>query len=180
MSLDDLRSRASKTNRLILLRACVAGLAVLIFIGFLAETLTWKVSTLVTKADIEITQCVFLMGAAYGFWQLVSLLRRAIPQSLTEGAPSACAAFYRSELERQRRSCRRSAAWVSLAFSGVWAWVLVGTQHSMAMQVMYFRVLMIAIWVLFVPFWVYQNMNLARGAQRELDRLNATSDREPV
>ena len=35
-----------------------------------------------------------------------------------------------------------------------------------------FRVIMILIWVLFVPVWVYQNMGFARRSQHELDELN--------
>jgi hypothetical protein len=167
MSLDDLRSRVSKMNRLILFRAFVAGLAFLIFIGFFGETLTWRASTLVTKTDIEIMQCVFLIGAGYGFWQLIALLRRARGKSLTEGGPEACAAFYRSELKRQRNSYRRSAVWVPLAFSAAWVWCLLVMQQ--------FRVMMIVIYVLFVPFWVYHNMETARRSQRELDELNASS-----
>ncbi len=166
MSLDELRSRVSKMNRLILFRAFVAGLAFLIFIGFFGETLTWRVSTLVSETGIEITRCVFLIGAGYSFWQLISLLRRARDKSLTEGMPEACAAFYRSELERQRSSYRRSAVWVSLAFSGLWVPALLLMQQ--------FRVMMILIWVLFVPVWVYQNMDFARRSQRELDELEAS------
>lgn len=167
MSLDDLRSRVSRMNGIILARTFVAGLAFLIFIGFFAVTLTWRVSTLATKDDIEITRCIFLIGAGLGFWKLVSLLRRARGKSLTEGEPNACAAFYRSELERQRDSHRRSAVWVPPAFSAVWLWCL------LAMP--YFRAIVIVVWVLFVPFWVYQNLELARRSQRELDRLNADS-----
>lgn len=144
MSLDDLRSRVSKMNRLILTRTSVAGLAFLIFIGFFGVTLTWRVSTLVTKSDIETTRCIFLMGAGLSFWQLISLLRRARGRSLTEGEPEACAAFYRSELQRQRNSHRRSAVWVPLAFSALWVWSLLLVQQ--------FRAMMIVIWVLFVPF----------------------------
>jgi hypothetical protein len=122
--------------------------------------------TRVTKTDLQITQCVFLIGAAYGFWQLISLLRRARGKSLTEGKPEACAAFYQSELKRQRNSYRRSAVWVPLAFSALWVAVLLLTQQFMA--------IVIVIWILFVPFWAYQNMGLARRSQRELDELNAS------
>jgi hypothetical protein len=167
MSLEDLRSRVSKRNRLILLRAFVAGLAFLICSGFFGEILTWKASTLATEADIVITQCIFLIGAGYGFWQLMSLLRRARGKSLTETEPEACAAFYRSELERQRSSYRRSAVWVPVAFSALWLPVLLLMQQ--------FRVMMIVIWLLFVPVWVYRNIKFARRSQRELHELNANS-----
>jgi len=154
-------------NRSILLRTLVAGLAFLIYIGFFFDVLlTWRVSTLVTKADIEITQFVFLIGAGYCFWWLLSLSRRMRGRSLTEAEPSACAAFYRSELERQGNFCRRSAVWVPLAFSALWVWGLLLMQH--------FREIMLIIWVLFVPFWVYRNMDLARTSQRELDALNGS------
>jgi hypothetical protein len=169
MSPGDLRSRVSNMNRILLLRAFVAGLALLLFIGFFGETLAWRDSTLVAQTDIEITRCIFLIGAGYGLWQLISLLRRARGKSLTEGEPNACSAFYRSELERQRNSSRLSAVWVPLAFSGLWIWGLLAMPP--------FRGVMIVIWILFVPFWVYRNADLARTSQRELDRLNASSDR---
>lgn len=167
MSLDDLRSRVSRMNKLILARAFVAGLAFLLFIGGFAETLAWRVSTLVTKTDIVIAPCAFLIGAGCCFWWLISLLRRARGKSLTEGEPNACAAFYQSELERQRKVYRRSAVLVPLAFSAVWIWPL------LVMKPM--RGVMLVIWVLFVPFWVYQSMEIARRSQRELDELNASS-----
>jgi hypothetical protein len=168
MSPDDLRSRVSNMNRILFFRAFVAGLALLLFVGFFGETLAWRASTLVTQADIEITRCVFLTGAGYGLWQLLSLLRRARGKSLTEGEPNACAAFYRSELERQRNSSRLSAVWLPLTFSALWIWGLVVMPPL--------RVVMIVIWILFVPFWVYHNADLARTSQRELDKLNARSD----
>jgi hypothetical protein len=36
------------------------------------------------------------------------------------------------------------------------------------------RVIMIALWVMLVPFWIYTSMEIARNSQRELDRLNAS------
>ncbi len=167
MSLDDLRSGVSKMRTTVLARTFVAGLAFLIFSGFLCVTLTWRVSTFLSKSEIEITQCVFLIGAAFSLSRLIALLRRARGQSLTEGEPNASAAFYRSELKRQRDSYRRSAVWVALAFSAVWVWGLLVMQPL--------REILIVIWVLFVPFWVYRNMALARSSQRELNALNANS-----
>src|SRR5581483_331762 len=124
------------------------GLACLIFSGFFGATLTWTVSRLATRTDIAITQCVFIAGAALSLWQLLALIRRARGKSLTEGEPQACAVFYRAELERQRSSYGRSAMWVPLAFSAVWVPALLLMQP--------FRVIMIVIWILFVPVWVYQ------------------------
>jgi hypothetical protein len=37
--------------------------------------------------------------------------------------------------------------------------------------------LIIVVWVLVVPFWIYQSIELARTCQRELDKLNASSGR---
>lgn len=167
MSLNDLRSRALKMNRVIRARSFVAGLAFLMFIGFFGVTLTWEVSTLVTRKDLVITECLFLIGAGFSLWQLMSLLGRARGKSQIQGEPSACVVFYRSELERQRRFYRRSAVWIPLAFSALWVWGLLLTQHL--------RLIMIVIWVLFVPFWVYQSVDTARGSQRELDKLRAIS-----
>src|SRR6185437_14392066 len=72
MSIDDLRSRVSHMNRNLLFRGFIAGLAFLLFIGFFGATLTWRVSTLVTPTDIEITRGIFLIGAGYGMWQLIA------------------------------------------------------------------------------------------------------------
>jgi hypothetical protein len=166
MSLDDLRSRVAKINRILLTRTFVAGLLLLICSGFFGVLLTLRASTLVTQTDIEMAQCVFLVGAGCCCWQLMSLLRRARVKSLTEGEPSACAAFYRAELERQRSFYRRSAVWVPLALSALCVWVLLLIPH--------FTVIMIVIWVLFVPFYIYQNIELARSSQRELDNLNTS------
>lgn len=167
MSIDDLRSRVSKMNQFLLFQAFIAGLAFLLFLGFFGATLTWRVSTLVTRADIEITRCIFLIGAGYGLWQLITLLRRAGTRSLTDGEPNACATFYRSELERQRNSSRRSAVWIPLAFSALWLWGLLAAPPL--------RGVMIVIWILFVPFWIYRNTEVSRASQRELDQLNARS-----
>ena len=167
MSIDDLRSRVSHMNRNLLFRGFIAGLAFLLFIGFFGATLTWRVSTLVTQTDIESTRGIFLIGAGYGLWQLIALLGRARGKSLTAGEPNACAAFYRSELERQRNSSRRFAVWIPLAFSAFWLWGL------LAMPPL--RVVMIVIWILFVPFWIYRNTEVARASQRELDQLNTSS-----
>jgi len=173
MSLDDLRNRVSSMKRSIRLRTFVAGLAFLIFIGFFfAVLLTWRVSPLVTKADVGITQGVILIGAASCLWWLISLLRRARGQSLTAGEPGACAAFYRSELERQRNSCRRSAVLVPLGFSALCTWIVLVAQPFRALAPI--RDLMVFIWILFVPFWVYQNTELARSSQRELDKLDTS------
>jgi hypothetical protein len=174
MSLDNLRNSVSNMNRNIRLRTFVAGLAFLIFIGFFfAVLLTWRVSPLVSKADVGITQGVIFIGAGFCLWWLISLLRRTRGQSLTPGEPSACAAFYRSELERQRNSCRRSAVLVPLGLSALCAWVVLVAEPFRALATI--RDLMLVIWVLFVPFCVYQNMELARRSQRELDKLDAVS-----
>jgi hypothetical protein len=167
MSLEDLRSGARKINRIILTRALGAGLGFLIFIGFFGVLLTSQASPpLVTETDIEILRRVFLIGAGCGFWLLVSLLRRARGKSVIDGEPSACAAFYRSEVERQRNSARRSAVWVPVVFSALWAWGFLLMQRD--------RLVTIVIWLLFVPFWIYHNIELAKTSQRELEKLNAS------
>lgn len=165
MSLDDLRTRASRMNRLIRYRALIAGLAFLIFIGLFSVTVTWRVSALATQGDIRTTQSIFLVGAGLSFWLLMSLLRRVRGEFRAAREPSACAAFYRSELKRQRDFSRRSAVWVPLAFTALWAGVLLVTQFLMG--------IMIIIWVLFVPFWVYRNLELAKRSQCELAQLSA-------
>ena len=165
LSLDELRSRISKMNRTILTRTFVAALGCVIFTVF--SVLLFRVRTHLSATDLRLLECFFFVCAGYCLWWLISLLRRTRSISLTEGEPDACAAFYRSELRRQRNSYRRSAVWVPLAFSSVWIWALLAMHQ--------FRVVMIVIWLLFVPFWVYQNLELARSSQRELDELKASS-----
>ena len=172
MSLGDLRSQISKMNRIILARTFMAGLAFLIFIGCFGVSLTWRASTSVTDTDIGIAQCVWLIGAGYYLWQLVSHLRRMRGKLLTEGEPKVCVAFYRSELERQQKSHRRSAVLVPLGLSALCVWVVLAAQHVRVLVTI--RDLLIVIWLLVVPFWVYQMMKLARTCRRELDRLNAS------
>jgi hypothetical protein len=169
MSLDDLRSKISKMNRIILARTFMAGLAFLIFIGCFGVSMTWRASTSVTNTDIRIAQCVWLIGAGYYLWQLLSHLRRARGKLPTEGEPKACVAFYRSELERQQMSHRRSAVLIPLGLSALCVWIVLAAQHFRVLVTI--RDLMIVIWVLVVPFWVYQMMQLARTCQRELDSL---------
>jgi len=166
MSLSDIRSGAAKMNRMVLTQAFAAGLAFLIFGGFCGVLLYLRASIADTRTREGLLQAtaILLIGAGYSFWKLVASVRRVRGKSLMEEEPSACAAFYRAELERQRNSSRRSAVWVPLAFSAVWAWGFVVVEQ--------FRVIMIVIWVLFVPFWVYHNVESARGSQRELDKLN--------
>jgi Flp pilus assembly protein TadB len=174
VSIDDLRSKILKMNRIILARTFMAGLAFLIFIGLFGVSLTWKASTSVTNTDIRIAQCIWLIGAGYYLWHLISHLRRAQGKLLTEGEPKACVAFYRSELERQQKSHRRSAVLTPLGLSALCVWVVVAAQHFRVLVTI--RDLMIVIWVLVVPFWVYQMLQSARTCQRELDRLNASLD----
>lgn len=91
---------------------------------------------------------------------------RAPGKLLTQGEPQACAAFYRSVLEQQRKFYRQSALWVPLLISACLLPVI--------LLVLPFRLIMIALWVLLVPFWVHESMGIAARSQRELDRLNAS------
>ena len=172
MSLDDIRSEISKMNRRALARAAVSGLAFLIFIGCFGASLTWRASRSITSSDIRIAQCVWFIGAGYYLWQLISYIQRARSNSLTKGEVNACVAFYRSELERQRKSHRNSAVLVPLGLTALCVWVVLAAQHFRALITI--RDLMLIIWVVVVPFWVYQMMQLARTCQRELHRLNAS------
>jgi len=117
---------------------------------------------------MRLTEGFFLIGAGYWFCQVILGLRRAPGRLLTEGEPKACAAFYLSELKRQRAFHRRSAVLPPLGFSAC-----VVVVFLLAPQ---FKIIMMVIWVLFVPFYVLFNLQLARRSQRELDELNASSD----
>jgi len=162
MSLDELRSALAKLNRVERARTWVSGLFCLMFVGACG-------ALLIVAAPIPIVrggECFFALGAGFFFFQVILGLRRAPGKLLTQGEPEACAAFFRSVLERQRKFYRRSALWVPLFISACLLPIILLAPPL--------RVIMIALWVLLVPFWVYESMGIARRSQRELDRLNAS------
>jgi len=111
-------------------------------------------------------ECFFAIGAGFFFVQVILGFRRARGILLTQGEPEACATFYRSVLERQRRFYRRSALWVPLFISACLLPVILLMPPL--------RLIMVALWVLLVPFWVYESRETARRSQTELDKLNAS------
>ena len=160
LSVDELRSALAQLNRVERRRTLVSGLFCLMFVGACG-------ALLIVAAPIPVVrggECVFALGAGFFFFQAMLGLRRAPGKLLTQGEPEACAAFYRSVLERQRKFYRRSALWVPLFISACLLPVILLAPP--------FRVIMIALWVLLVPFWVYESMGIARRSQRELDRLS--------
>lgn len=165
MSLDGLRDRLSKLHRIILTRTFVAGLGCLIYTVF--GVLIFAAPT--HTRDTRVAGCIFLIGAGSCLWWVILNLRRVREKWLTEGMPEACAAFYRSELERRRNFFRRAAVLVPLGFSALWVF---GFWGLLAMPPL--RVIMIVTWVLFVPFWIWHSVESARRSQRELDQLNAS------
>jgi hypothetical protein len=162
MSFDQLRSALAKLNRAERVRTWVSGLFCLIFVGALGVLL------ITAAAPIPIVrggECVFALGAGFFFLQVILGLRRAPGKLLTQAEPQACAAFYRSVLERQLKFYRRSALWFPIYIS---ASVLpVGLIPP-------FRVMAILLWVLIIPFWVYTSTDVVRKSQSELDKLNAS------
>lgn len=170
MSLNDIRSGVAKMNRNIFLRALGFGLNFLTCLGLLS--LTWRAFGAFTNTGIATAQCAWLIGAGYTLWQLVSHLRRARSSSVAEGEPDTCVAFYRSELERQQKTLRRSAVLVPLGLSAMCVLGFVAAQQFSVLMTI--RDVMIVVWVLVVPFWIYQMLELAQTCQRELDRLNAS------
>ncbi len=161
MSLDELRGALAKLNRVERARTLVSGLFCLMFVGAFG-------ALLMVAAPIPIVrggECFFALGAGFFFFQVILGLRRAPGRRLTRGEPEACAAFYRSVLARQRKFYRRSAVWVPLFISACLLPVILLAPPL--------RVIMIALWVLLVPFWVYESMQIARRSQCELDKLNA-------
>jgi hypothetical protein len=166
MSLDELRNALAKLNRVERARTLGSGLLCLMFVAALGGLLIVAAPIPVVRAG----ECIFAISAGFFFFQAILGLRRAPGRLLTQGEPEACAAFYRSVLERQRKSYRRSALWVPLLISACLLPCLLPV-IPLAPSV---RVIMIALWVVLVPFWVYESMEIARGAQRELDRLNAS------
>ena len=167
MSLDELRNALAKLSRVERARTFGSGLLCLMFVGALGGLLIEAAPIPVVRA----AEWVFAISAAFFFFQAMLGLRRAPGRLQTQGTPDACAAFYKSVLERQRKFYRRSALWVPLLIS---ACVLPCLLPVIPLAPLV-KVILIALWVVLVPFWVYESMEIARGAQRELDRLNASS-----
>lgn len=166
MSLDELRNALAKLNRVERARTWGCGLVCLMFIGALAGLLIEAAPI----PAVRIAEWGFALGAGFFFYQAIVGLRRAPGRRLTHEDPEAGAAFYRSALERQRTFYRWSALWVPLLIS---ACVLPVILLAPRLPVPQIRVTMIALWVLLVPFWVYESTRLARTFQHELDKLNA-------
>jgi hypothetical protein len=162
MSLDELRSALAKLNRVERRRTLVGVLFCLIFVGAFG-------ALLIMAAPIPIVwggELFFAIGAGFFFFQVILGLRRAPGKLLTQGEPETCTAFYRSVLDRQRKFYRQSTVWVPLFISACLLPVI--------LLVPPLRIIMTALWVLLVPFWVYESMGMASRSQRELDQLNAS------
>lgn len=162
MSLDELRNALARLNRVERRRTLVGGLFCLLFLGAFGALFVTAAPLRVVR-DVE---CVFAVGAGFFFFQVILGFRRTPGQLLSQGEPEACAAFYRSVLERQRKFYHRSALWVPLVISV--------TLLPIILWIPPLRVIMIALWVVLIPFWVYEGVGTARRSQRELDKLNAS------
>jgi hypothetical protein len=161
MSLEELRNALVRLNRVEHRRTLVSGLFCVLFLGACGALLIGAAPIRAVR-DVE---WVFAIGAGFFFFQVVLGLRRAPGKLLSQGEPEACAVFYRSVLERQRKFYRRSALWVPVLISGCLLPLILWMPPL--------RAVMIALWVLLVPFWAYEGMTTARRSQRELDKLNA-------
>jgi hypothetical protein len=159
MSLDELRSALAKLNRVERRRTLVGGLFCLMFVGALGALLIMAAPIPIVRGG----ECLFAICAGFFFVQVLLGLRRVPGKLLTQGE-EACVVFYRSVLQRQQKFYRRSALWGPLLLSACLLPVtLLGSP---------LRVIMIALWVLLVPFCVYESMGIARRSQRELNKLN--------
>jgi len=161
MSLDELRNALAKLNRVERRRIWVGGLFCLLFLGTFGAVLIMPAPIPVVRGG----ECFFAIGAGFFLFQVILGLRRAPGKLLSRGEPAACAAFYRSALERQRRFYRRSALWFPLLISA--------TLLPVILLIPALRVIMIPLWMLLVPFWIYESAGIARRSQRELDALKA-------
>jgi hypothetical protein len=162
MSLDELRNALVKLNRVERRRTLVGGLFCLLFLGAFGALLIMAAPTRIVHG----VECVFAIGAGFFFFQVILGFRRAPGKLLSQGEPEACVEFYRSVLERQRKFYRRSALWGPLLISA--------TLLPVVLWILQLRVIMIALWAVLVPFWVYEGMETARRSQRELDKLKGS------
>jgi len=163
MSLDELRNALAKLNRVERIRTMVGALCCLLFLGACAA-LFIEAAPIPIVRDFEY---FFAIVAGFFFFQIVLGLRRAPGKLLSRAEPEACAAFYKSVLERQRKFYRRATIWIPLLVSVCLLPVFLSMPPLRGMT--------IALWVLLVPFSVYEGMQIVRRSQRELDRLNASS-----
>ncbi|MGH2449036.1 MAG: hypothetical protein ACRDFS_10615 [Chloroflexota bacterium] len=121
----------------------------------------------------HVAACLIVVGAGYLLYRLISDRRQAPDQSLTEGEPQICAAFYRSELERQRDFHRRIWVWSPVVFLSSALVILLPMRRFTTWQ---FTVTMITLVAFLIAAGVAGNLWQAREYQRELDELNARSD----
>jgi len=162
MSVDELRNALAQMNRVERRRTLVGGLFCLLFLGAFGALLIMAAPTHIVHG----AECVFALGAGFFFFQVVLGFRRAPRKLLSQAEPETCVEFYRSVLERQRKFFRRSALWGPL--------LICATLLPVVLWIPPLRVIMIALWAVLVPFWVYEGMGMARRSQRELDKLNAS------
>lgn len=162
MSIDEIRNVLAKLNRVERRRVWVSGLFCLLFLGAIGALLIMTAPSRIVHS----VECVFAIGAGFFFFQVILGFRRAPGKMLSQGEPEACVAFYRSVLERQRTFYRRSALWVPLLISA--------TLLPVVLWIPPLRVIMIALWAILVPFWVYEGIGTAKRSQQELEKLNAS------
>jgi hypothetical protein len=162
MSLDELRGALAKLNRVERRRTWACGLVCLMFVAALGGLLLQAAPIPAVRA----AEGFFAIAAGFFLYQAIRGLRRAPGKLLIQGEPENGAAFYKSILERQRKFYRGSALWVPVLVS---ACLLPGI-----VLMPQFRIMLIALWVLLVPFWVYTSLVMAREARRELDKLDAS------
>ncbi|MGH8293996.1 MAG: hypothetical protein ACRETZ_00625 [Steroidobacteraceae bacterium] len=168
MSLDELVARFSKLTRTVRLRTWTLGPLCLILIASFGAQIFRTPNHPIT----HITACLAVIGAGYLFYRVILGRPRASGQSLSEGEPEACAAFYRSELERQRDLHRRTAVWFPLVFLGP---VLVFLFQIRQVTTRPFTVTMVAISAGLFGIFVVADLWRAREYQHELNKLNANS-----
>jgi hypothetical protein len=162
LSLDELRDALTKMNRVERRRTWACGLVSLMFVVACGVLLIRAASIPIVRG----AACFFALAAGFFFYQAMLGLRRAPGKLLLQGEPEACAAFYRSALVRQQKFFRRSAVWMPLLISAC--------SLPTVLLAPSLRVMMIAVWVLLVPFWIYESVETVRSSQRELDKLDAS------
>ncbi|MGH8291794.1 MAG: hypothetical protein ACREV7_22965 [Steroidobacteraceae bacterium] len=169
MSLDEVRSRASKLNRIVRVRTWIQGPTHLIAIGAFGA-LVFMVSNPITR----VSACLICIGWGYVFYEIMSSHGRAPAQLPTEGDAASWATLYRSALERERDYLRHVAIWFPLVFSATVVVILVTFVRTTQLKGTPFIIMMAVIWALLVPFHIRQNLGRARRFQREIDKANAS------
>lgn len=168
MSLDDLRNRLSKLNRTVRFRTLAMGLSCLLLAAGFGPAIF-----IASNSLTRVSAFLFFIGGGYLLYRVVLGRWRGSSQLLSRGEPEACAAFYRSELERQRNFHRRVGIWLMPVGCAPVAAFFLEVRQFTTWQ---FTVTMVVLAAFLIVVGVVGNLWRASEYHRELNELKARSE----